>query len=558
MKQLKQYRQLLAIITPPRRALLLITVLMLVENALALIFPWLAGKFTQSLLGHSSAQLPFSYKQILLLWFVLLFAQAILSFFNRCFSGTTTEKMLIQLRTRLYDHLQSLPISFFHGSKHGETLALLTSDTAILSSFITGSVVALIPLLLTALSSLICIFFISPVIAMLAGLLIPVFYLTIKILGRNIRPIARQYMQQYAETFAVAEENLATLPIIKSFTRELLESRRFQNSNTELFNLSSKYIVAQARLTPVVKFFSTAIILVILWIVGDDIAQGQLRTEDIVSLMLYGMLLTQPVSRLADTYGQMQRTMGAAERLLSVFATRTEDHRKGTVLPPVQGEIHFSGVSFAYPGRDTLFKSLDLVISAGETVAITGVNGAGKSTIAHLLMRFASPCQGAIFIDGHNIEGVTLDSLRSQIGLVQQQVLLQNSTVMENILFGWPEADHNSVTNAAKAAHALAFIKKLPQRFDTFIGDQGIKLSGGQKQRLSLARALLKDPAILILDEATAMFDPEGEECFIADNKELFDKRTVILITHRPASLALADRILHLENGTLTSVETIR
>jgi ABC-type multidrug transport system fused ATPase/permease subunit len=558
MKLLRQYEQLLAIITPPRNTLLLLVSLMLCENALALIFPWLAGQFTRSLLEQSFTHLPLSYRQILLLWLVLLFAQVLLSFYSQSLSGTTTEKMLIQLRARLYDHLQSLPMSFFHNSKHGETLALLTSDAAILSSFITGNVVALLPILLTAVLSLVCIFLINPVIALLAGLLVPVFYLTTKILGRNIRPIARQYMNQYAETFAVAEENLATLPIIKSFTRESLESRRFQNSNRALFNLSSKYIQAQARLAPVIKFFSTAIILIILWIVGDDIAKGQLPTSDIVSLMLYGMLLTQPISRLADTYGQMQRALGAAERLLSVFATRAEDHRQGIPLPPVQGEVRFSGVSFAYPGRETLFQNLDLVISAGETVAITGVNGAGKSTIAHLLMRFATPSQGAIFIDGHNIADVTLDSLRAQIGLVQQQVLLQNSTVLENVLFGRPDADRQSLIKAVKAAHALPFIEKLPQGFDTLIGDQGVKLSGGQKQRLSLARAFLKDPAILILDEATAMFDPEGEENFIADNKELLGKRTVILITHRPASLALADRILHLENGSLTAIEAIR
>lgn len=557
MKLLRQYEQLLAIITPPRKTLLLLVTLMLCESALALIFPWLAGQFTRSLLEQSYTHLPLSYRQVLLFWLFLLFAQVLISFYSQWLSGTTTEKMLTQLRTRLYDHLQSLPMSFFHNSKHGETLSFLTSDASILSSFITGNVVALLPILLTAVSSMICIFLISPLVALLAGLLIPVFYLTTKILGRNIRPIARQYMHQYAETFSVAEENLATLPIIKSFTRESLESLRFQNSNRELYNLSSKYIQAQARLAPVIKFFSTAIILIILWIVGDDIAGGQLPTSDIVSIMLYGMLLTQPISRLADTYGQMQRALGAAERLLSVFATRTEDHRQGVPLAPIQGEIRFSGVSFAYPGRDTLFQNLDLFIPAGETVAITGVNGAGKSTIAHLLMRFASPCQGAIFIDGHNIADVTLDSLRAQIGLVQQQVLLQNNTVLENILFGRPDADRQSLIKAAKAAHALAFIEKLPQGFDTLIGDQGVKLSGGQKQRLSLARALLKDPAILILDEATAMFDPEGEENFIADNKELLGKRTVILITHRPASLALADRILHLENGSLTAIKTI-
>jgi ABC-type multidrug transport system fused ATPase/permease subunit len=558
MKALHQYRQIFAILTPPKKVLLLLAVLLLIENAVALVIPWLAGQFTKLLLDRPTVPPPFSYQQILLVWFVLLTVQGLFVYLNRSLAGATTERMLARLRTRLYDHLQSLPLAFYHGRKQGEILSLLSNDAAILSSFLTVSLVPLVPHIVIALSSLGCILLISPQIAALAGLLIPIFYLTTKILGRGIRPLTRQYITQYADTFSIAQENLTTLPIIKSFTREDVESRRFQDSNTELARLSARYLQHQARLTPLVKLISMAIILFILWIVSDDIASGQLRTGDIVSLILYGMLLTQPVSRLADMYGQTQRALTAAERLVSVFSAEAEQYAGGKPLPPVRGEIRFAGVAFSYPGNTELFTHLDFTINAGETVAITGANGAGKSTIAHLLMRFAAPDKGAISIDGHDIADVRLDSLRSQIGLVQQQVLLVNSSVMDNILFGRYQADDASVIRAARASHALSFIEALPHGFDTLIGDQGVKLSGGQKQRLSLARALIKDPAILILDEATAMFDPEGEESFVKDNRELFANRTVILITHRPASLELADRILHLENGRLTPLEPIR
>lgn len=551
MRLFKLYRQLLAIVTPPRSVLLLITLLMLAENVIALLPPWLAGHFTQSLFATSTSR-SFSYKQILLFWLCLLVIQALLNFYNRSLSGTTAEKMLIQLRIRLYDHLQSLPIGYFHAKKHGKTLALLSNDATVLSGFITNTAVSLLPHLGTAFGALLCIFLISPLVALLAALLVPLLILTTKILGRGIRPLSRQFMQQYAETFALVQENLAILPIVKSFTREHIESSRFSESNRELFRISSRYIHAQAKLAPVMKLLSASIILIILAIVSDDIAAGRLQTGEIVSLMLYGMLLTQPISRLADTYGQVQRALSAAERLHSVFTERPEEQAKGLSLPPVRGQIDFAGVSFAYPGRLPVLRNLNLRISQGETVAITGANGAGKSTIAHLLMRFAEPHQGHISIDGTNIGEVTLESLRSQIGLVQQNVLLQNSTVAENILFGSPGANRQAIKAAARAAHALEFIEILPQGFDTLIGDQGVRLSGGQKQRLSLARALLKDPAILILDEATAMFDPTGEESFIRENREMLNGRTVILITHRPASLALADRILHLENGVLT------
>lgn len=558
MISLHQYRQVCALLTPPKKALLMLAVLMLIENAVALVIPWLAGQFTRLLLYRPPAPPPFSYQQILVVWFVLLTVQGLFVYCNRHLAGATTERMLARLRTRLYDHLQSLPIAYYHDRKHGEILSLLSNDAAILSGFLTGSLVPLIPHIVIAISSLGCIFLINPTIAALAGLLIPIYYLTIKILGRGIRPLTRQFITQYAETFAIAQENLTTLPIIKSFSREDIESRRFQDSSNQLARLSVSYLQHQARLTPVIKVISMAIILFILWIVSDDIASGQLPTDDIVSLMLYGMLLTQPVSRLADTYGQTQRALTAAERLVAVFSAEEEPYAGGKPLPPIRGDIRFAGVAFSYPGSSELFTNLDLTINAGETVAITGANGAGKSTIAHLLMRFASPNKGTISIDGHDIADVRLDSLRSQIGLVQQQVLLVNSSVTDNILFGCCQADHAAVIQAARASHALPFIEALPDGFDTLIGDQGVKLSGGQKQRLALARALIKDPAILILDEATAMFDPEGEEKFVDDNRELFANRTVILITHRPASLKLADRILRLQNGRLTPLEPIR
>ena len=550
---LSRFSGLITFVTPYTRVLILAMSLMLASSLLGLVSPWMAGKLALLL---TDGELPFalSIYQLLLLWLLLLAAQALLSFGNQYLIGKTSEQMLARLRTRLYDHLQALPLGFYHQRKRGEVLTLMTNDAANISSFVTHTLLSLLPHLVSFAGALLMIALIDPAIALLIGFFLPLFYVAIKLLGRGIRPISRAMIDEYAATFSVVEENLNLLPVIKSFTREKIERQRFQQGNLKLLNLTNQYQKIQAMLTPSIQFLASSGILLLLAIGVDKVQSGDLQTSDLVSLLLYGMLLTRPLSGLADVYGQVQRARGSAQRLMDVFSISPEPADLGkTVLPPAKGHIELRNVYFAYPERAPVLNQLNLTIKAGETVALTGENGAGKSTLAHLLLRFDEPDKGEILIDGTPISGVSLHSLRSQIGMVQQQVLLLNSSVLDNIAFGNPDASMESIEQAAIAAHAMDFIRHLPDGFDTLIGDQGVKLSGGQKQRLALARVLLKDPPILILDEATAMFDPAGEKSFIQECHELLHQRTVLLITHRPESLKLADRIITLENGQLNS-----
>ncbi len=553
-----KFSALLQYVTPHRNTLLAIMLLLLVSTAFSLTNPWIAGQLTGLALHEPGVLFP-SIGWALIAWLVLMTTKSVLGFISAYLIGTTGVTMAARLRTRVYEHLQILPMTYHQEQRPGDLLTLLSNDAEIISNFVTGTLVALLPLIVTFLGAFVIMALLDPVIALLAAVLLPVYYIAMKLIGRRIRPITASWIQSWSAMVSLVQENLGLLPAIKAFTREPLEADRFNTRNIHLLTWSKKRILIQSVMSPAISLLAGAGLLLLLWVGFGHVESGRLETSSLVSLLLYAAMLTQPVSGLANVYGQVMLTRGAAERLLEFFAVQAEpaDDDKPPISN-VKGTIEFQDVSFAYPGRPAVLSHFSLTILAGETIALTGPNGAGKTTLAHLLMRFIVPSQGRILIDGTDISEASLSSLRDQIGLVAQNTLLLNGTIAENIAYGRHLASIEEMKKAAKAARADQFIDQLPDQYDTVIGDQGVRLSGGQRQRLSLARTLLKDPPILILDEATAMFDPEGESSFIEECHELLQQRTVILITHRPASLALADRVLKMELESLPQFQPLK
>ena len=528
-----------------------IVALLLVGSLIAIATPWLAGLLTASILSGDSAAI--SPAVLLAAWLGLVALRSLVSLVAGYTIGSTGQQITAELRNRLYQHMQALPMSYHHDRRRGDTLSLLHADAAAIGGFVTGTLVQLLPALATFAGALAVMAWVAPLFAALALAVLPAFYLLVRMAGRGLRPLSRAWIDANSRLHSLADENLGMLPAIKAFGREELERGRFEAATGELLGVSRRQLLAQSAMGPIASLLGALALVGVLWVGNLQIQNGQLSAPELVSLLLYAMLLMYPLNTLSGVYGQLQTALGAAERIASFLAEQAEPADSGKALPDtIAGELRFESLHFAYAGRPPLLRGLDLQIRAGETVALTGTNGAGKSTLALLLLRFMQPQRGRILIDGEDIRDIGMHSLRAAVGLVAQRVLLVNGTVTENIGYGLPGAAQEQIEQAAQTAQAHEFICKLPQGYDTVIGDQGVRLSGGQCQRLSLARALLRDPPILVLDEATAMFDPIGEEVFIERSGALFAHKTILLITHRPASLSLADRVLVLENGRIS------
>ena len=556
--------RLLAHAVPYRGALVLIGVLLLVQTVAALGLPWLGGQLAAGFLAGEGAAGSVADgaspgtggldTDLILIGIVGLFAvRSALAYAVNWRLVVTSAQVITDLRQSVYERVQALPLGYFRARRQGDILSSVVYEPEYLSNFLTRTLPGLAPNLLGVLGALVLMARIDPLLAGLVVGVMPVFYLCLRLIGRGLRPLAIQSREAYADLVSTVDENLSMMPAIKGFTREEVEARRHRNVAERVRALQVREGLLSSGLDIVIRFLAVVVMVVILRLLGERVTGGNMDLSEFVTFILYAVFLTMPFASLAMVWGQVQQARGALTRLEQVLGAPPETAGGAAALPPITGHIRFEDIHLTYPGRHAALNGVDLEIAAGQTVALVGPNGAGKSTLINLLMLFDRPERGRILIDGTDIAEVDLVSLRRQIAVLSQSVLLFNATIRENIAYGGDGAGAEAIEQAARRAQAHDFIAGLPQGYDTVIGDRGVRLSGGQAQRVALARALLKDPAILVLDEPTAMFDPEGEDAFIADARAAFADRTVFLITHRPGSLALADRIVTLDGGTVVT-----
>jgi ABC-type multidrug transport system fused ATPase/permease subunit len=562
----------------PYKILFFLGLLCLVfSSTILLAFPFFIGKLVDKALGKDAAsQLPisnftqnFSFLQdidfgsintIAAVLMLLLLIQSVFSFFRVYLFSRVSENSMADIRKGLYAKLMTAPLPFYDNRRTGDMMSRLTSDITLLQDAFSITLAEFIRQITTLVAGITILFMRTPTLTFFMLGVIPILVLAGLFFGKRIRSMSKNTQDELAKANIVVEETLQAIQVVKSFTNERYEVNRYANSLDKV--VATALHAAHFR-GAFISFIVLAIfggVVAVLWYGLRLVEAGEISIGLLVSFIIYTMFIAGSIGGLGDLYGQLQRAVGATERVREILEHDSEINVKEplAVLPAVAGNISLKNVQFAYPSRKDIqvLKDISFHIKAGEKVALVGHSGAGKSTIIQLLLRFYEIDKGEILLDNQNITKYDLSAYRHLIGIVPQEVILFGGTIKENIAYGKPEATDAEIMEAARKANALSFIQSFPEGMNTVVGERGVKLSGGQRQRIAIARAILKNPTVLILDEATSSLDAESEQAVQEALETLMQNRTTIIIAHRLATVRQADRIYVLDKGHIAEAGT--
>jgi ABC-type multidrug transport system fused ATPase/permease subunit len=530
--------------------------------ATALIFPRLMGNL-MGVIGGNESKTEVSKEQLLEfanstgIKLLILFAlQAIFSFFRVVTFTSVTENMLASLRQAAYSRLIQMPMTYFSQNQASELSSRIATDINQISDTFTTNIAEFFRQLVIIIGGIVIICFMSWKMAMVMLAIIPVIAILTMFFAKYIRKLSRDVQDKIAESNVIVGESLQGIANVKSFTNESYEINRYGNKITEIMKLAIRGGIAKGTFFSFIIFVLFGAIIFIVWYGIQLTLNGTISATDMISFLMYTVFVAASIGGIADQLAAIQRTIGATERVMDIIDGNPENLNLSAQTAEAKskrldGNISFDNISFYYDTRPDfqVLHNISFKANKGETVALVGPSGSGKSTIASLILRFYNPQTGSIKVDDKNVNEYDLTALRENMAIVPQDVLLFGGSIKENIAYGKPGATIAEIVEAARKANALEFIESFPDKFETVVGDRGIQLSGGQRQRIAIARAVLKDPSILILDEATSSLDSESERLVQEALDKLMVGRTSIVIAHRLSTIRKADKIIVIEKG---------
>ncbi len=531
-------------------------VFLLLTGATALAFPKLMGMLVDCV---NAKDLSKANNIALGLLFILLF-QSFFSFFRISLFVNYTENTLANLRLALYSNLIKLPMDFFTQKSAGELNSRISTDINQISDTLATTIAEFLRQFILIIGSFILLSFINIKLTLMMVSVVPLVAIIAVFFGRFIRKYAKKLQDQVAESQEIVVESMQAITVVKAFANEWYEIARYKNKISEVVKVAIKGGQYRGYFASFIIFCMFGTVVAVIWYGVTLSIAGEITVGDLISFVLYSTYVGVSSGGIAELYAQIQKAVGATERVFELLE-ETPEKINTTQLSnteKIKGEVTFENVAFTYPSRKEIqvLKDVSFKASFGQKIAIVGPSGAGKSTISSLLLRFYDIESGSILIDDKNIYDYDLEHLRGNMSIVPQDVILFGGSIRENIAYGKPDASEEEIKNAAKQANALNFINGFPEKFETIVGERGIKLSGGQRQRIAIARALLKNPSILILDEATSSLDSESEKLVQEALETLMKGRTSIIIAHRLSTIRNADTILVLDNGVITEQGT--
>ena len=484
---------------------------------------------------------------------VIAVLRAALSFAHTFLANNIAQKVVLDLRRRLYSHLQLMQPSFFEHERTGQLLARVIGDVAALQSLVTIGIEDLVSTPILILGSLVLMIVISPPLTIISLLLLPLVGWLMWRLGKRLRKASYETQVALGNLTVLLQESFSAIKLVQAFGAEEQALNQFDQRNRRVYQHALRAIRLRTLLSPSVELIGTLGVIAGVFVGGIFVIQGWLHPESLLAFMIYFYTLASSIRKLTQIQTVREQVAGAAERIFQVLDVQPEitDAPDAIDLPTVRGEIVFENVHFRYPNGDEVLRGVSFKIRPGEKVAIVGPSGVGKTTIVMLLMRFYDPTEGRILLDGYDLRKIRLRSLRQHIGLVLQDTFVIDGTVRENITLGNPDATEDEIVEAEKLANAHDFIQRLPDGYETWVGEGGAFLSVGQRQRIALARAMLKKPAILVLDEVTSHLDAESEAAIQQAIEQAMQGRTIIIIAHRLGTVRNSDRILVLRDGQI-------